>query len=162
MLAEFPDWDPSTMPSPAVNAQTRKEWRDLGFFYDRDDTGRRWRLVGSKAGLAGFCQLLRRYVANPTNGQLSEHDHYGPYMYLKVMTWTEANVDSNAIAGRLEDLSRLSTMLEARLAAASPGQSFEIGREYAPASDYALEVQIADDGFDPASADPYCADQPSP
>lgn len=146
------------MPSPAVNAQTRKEWRDLGFFYDRDDATRRWKLTGSKTGLARFCQILRNFVANPRNGQLSEHDHYGPYGYLKIQTWTEASLDENAIAGRLEDLSRLSTILETRLASASPGQSFEIGREYAPASKYDLAVQVTDDGFDPASADPYCVD----
>jgi len=147
------------MATPAVNALTRKEWRDLGFFYDRDDENRRWRLVGSRAGLAGFCQLLGKYVANPRNAQVSEHDHYGPYGYLKVMTWTEAAVNDDAIAGRLEDLSRLSALLEGRLAAASAGQSFEIGREYAPGSGYGLEVQVAEDGFDPASADPGCVDQ---
>jgi hypothetical protein len=151
----------ATMPSQATNARTRQEWRELGFFYDRDDARRRWKLVGSRAGLSGFCQLLSRYVANPRNAQVSEHDHYGPYMYLKVMTWTEASLDDKAIAGRLEDLSRLSTIFEARLAAASPGQSFEIGREYAPASSYDLEVQVAADGLDPASVDPNCVDQAS-
>lgn len=150
------------MPAHDVNTQTRKEWRELGFFYDRDDARRRWRLVGSKTGLAGFCQLLRKYVANPRNAEVSEHDHYGPYMYLKIMTWTDAALNNAAIAGRLEDLSRLASMLEARLAAASPGQSFEIGREYSPASDYELEVQVADAGFDPASADPCCVDLPLP
>jgi hypothetical protein len=143
-----------------VNAQTRQEWRELGFFYDRDDVNRRWRLVGSRSGLAEFCRLLGKYVASPRNAQVWKHDHFGPYMYLKIITSTEASLNDNAIAGRLEDLSRLSAMLEARLAAAAPGQTFEIGLEYAPGSDYGLVVQIAEDGFDPASADPCCVDQP--
>lgn len=150
------------MPSPAVNAQTRQEWRELGFFYDRDDATRRWRLVGSKAGLAKFRQLLHEYVADPRHVQASEHEHFGPYMYLKIMTWTEASLNDTAIAGSLEDLSRLSTILETRLAAASPGQSFEIGQEYAPDSEYGMQVQVADDAFDPASADTNCVDQPPP
>ena len=28
------------MPSQATNEATRREWRDLGFFYDRDDARR--------------------------------------------------------------------------------------------------------------------------
>jgi hypothetical protein len=92
-----------------VTAETRKQWRDLGFFYDRDDVRRRWRLVGSK-----------------------------------------------------QDLSRLASLLAARVAAASPRQSFRIGSEYAPSSGYDLEVEVTPDGFDPASADPNCVDRPSP
>lgn len=94
--------------------------------------------------------------------QVFEHQHYGPYWYLKVMTWTEPKLDDHAISGRLADLSRLASILAARVAAASPGQSFRIGSEYAPNSDYDLEVEVAPDGFDPASADPDCVDPPTP
>jgi hypothetical protein len=150
------------MPSPQVNARTRTEWRDLGFFYDRDDVSRRWKLVGSKAGLGRFSELLLKYVADPRNARVSEHEHYGPYQYLKVMTWTEAMLDGHAISGTLEDLSRLSSIIDARLASGTTGQSLRVGSEYAPNSEYDLEIQIAADGFDPAAADPCCVDQPSP
>lgn len=101
-------------------------------------------------------------MADPRRVQVFEHQHYGPYWYLKVMTWTEPKLDDHAISGRLADLSRLASILAARVAAASPGQSFRIGSEYAPNSDYDLEVEVAPDGFDPASADPDCVDPPTP
>ena len=54
----------------------------LGFFYDRDDASKEWILVGSRAGLQRFADLLHAYVADPRHETLSEHEHYGPYMYL--------------------------------------------------------------------------------
>ncbi len=69
-----------------VDDATRREWRELGFFYDYDEKQACWRLVGAQAGLLKFCELLRQYADNPKNDKLSEHDHYGPYSYLKVMT----------------------------------------------------------------------------
>jgi len=35
------------VPSEAVNEATRRQWRDLGFFYDRDDAAKSWRIVGT-------------------------------------------------------------------------------------------------------------------
>ncbi|MEI8227883.1 MAG: hypothetical protein WCH77_06425 [Planctomycetota bacterium] len=142
------------MPSEAVNAMTREEWRELGFFYDRDDTKKCWRLVGSKEGLARFSDLLRAYAANPRHDAKSEHDHFGPYMYLKVMTWPEAGIDANAIRGTLGDLLRLATLVDEWLATASPGDTENLAPRYAATCAYALEVIVKADGFDPVSEDP--------
>ena len=109
------------MPSEAVNEATRREWLDLGFFYELDKERKEWRLVGSRSGLLKFRDLLMRYVANPQNEAKSEHDHYGPYMYLKVMTWTEPGMDGNAIHGTLQDLRRLADIIEAKLQDTRPG-----------------------------------------
>ena len=95
------------MPSEAVNEATRKEWRALGFFYDRDDQLKEWKLVGSRSGLLKFRDLLIRYAASSRNEAKSEHDHYGPYSYLKVMTWTEPGMDRNGIYGTLQNLRQL-------------------------------------------------------
>jgi hypothetical protein len=38
------------MPSDPVNTATRRKWRELGFFYGRDDERRVWRLRGSRRG----------------------------------------------------------------------------------------------------------------
>lgn len=149
------------MGTPELNAQTRREWRDLGFFYEVDHANRCWTLVGSRAGLAQFADLLRRYVADPRRARISEHEHYGPYMYLKVMTWTEPKLDDHAISGRPDDLARLASMVSAGLVTAGIGGSFTVGSEYAPLSDYELELRIEPDGFDPASADRSCADNPA-
>jgi hypothetical protein len=141
------------MPSDATNEATRQEWRDLGFFYDRDDEAKRWQLKGSRAGLLRFRDVLRSYAADPRNEPKSEHEHYGPYGYLEVMTWPEAGFDDHAIRGSLADIARLATVIENKLAAALPGATIRIREEFAADSPYELVLEVQEDGFDPASAD---------
>ena len=86
-----------------MNRRTRQEWRELGFFYDRDGETRIWKLIGSRACLLRFRDELLLYVANPKNALKSEHGRYGPYSYLEIMTWPEAGFDDHAIRGPLED-----------------------------------------------------------
>jgi hypothetical protein len=142
------------MPSEAVNRATRQEWRELGFFYDRDDETRTWRLVGSRAGLLRFRDALLSYVAKPGNAATSEHEHFGPYMYLEVMTWPEAGFDRHAIRGPLSELAPLANLIDTKLALAQPGTSAQIRDEFAPISEYSLLLEVREDGFDPAAADP--------
>ena len=130
-----------------------REWRELGFFYDRDDENRVWSLTGSRAGLLRFRDALLSYVADPCNASDSEHEHYGPYSYLEVMTSPNAGFDHHAIHGSVADLARLSALIEAKLATAQPGSSIRIREEFAPDSPYALVLNLREDGFDPAAAD---------
>ena len=141
------------MASEATNQTTRKEWRELGFFYDRDDNAKQWRLVGSRSGLLRFRDLLLRYASDPKNSGDSEHEHCGPYMYLEVMTCSDAGFDSHAIRGTLNDLMRLADLIEIKLSIASPGSIVSIQQEYAQASEYSLVLEVRNEGFDPASAD---------
>jgi len=142
------------MPSDATNRATRREWRELGFFYDRDDEAREWRFVGSRSGLLRFRDLLLAYVADQRNTRQSEHEHYGPYMYLEVMTWPDAGFDDHAIRGTLHDLKRLSELLDSKLSSAAPGSTVRIRSEFAVESPYSLVLDIRHEGFDPACADP--------
>ncbi len=142
------------MPSDAVNRMTRKEWRDLGFFYDRDDHKKEWRLVGSRSGLLRFRELLLDYIADPMNAKESEHEHYGPYMYLEVMTWPKAGFDDHAIRGTLVDFKRLAALADSKLSTASPGSTVRIRGEFSEDSPYSLVLEVRDEGFDPASVDP--------
>jgi hypothetical protein len=141
------------MPSEAINRRTRREWRELGFFYDRDDESKVWKLTGSREGLLRFRDALLSYVDDPRNAMKSEHEHYGPYMYLEVMTWPEAGFDGHAIRGPLADLARLAKLIESKLATALPGSSVLIHDEFAVDSPYALILDLREDGFDPATAD---------
>ena len=134
-----------------------REWRELGFFYDRDDENRVWSLTGSRAGLLRFRDALLSYVANPRNASDSEHEHYGPYSYLEVMTSPNAGFDHHAIHGSVADLARLSALIEAKLATARPGSSIRIREEFAQDSPYALVLNLREDGFDPAAADALLA-----
>ena len=60
------------MPSDAVNRATRRDWRELGFYYDRDAETRVWRLTGLRAGPLAFKEALLSYVADPANATNSE------------------------------------------------------------------------------------------
>ena len=142
------------MPSNETNAATREDWRELGFFYSRDDEAREWRLVGSRSGLLRFRDLLLAYVDDPSNALHSEHEHYGPYMYLEVMTWPSAGFDEHAIRGTLEDLARLAALVDSKLSTVSPDSTVHIGTEFAENSPYTLVLDVRDEGFDPSAADP--------
>jgi hypothetical protein len=52
------------------------QWRQLGFYCHHDTQNREYRLVGSRAGLRGFADLIRAFVADPRNAANSEHEHY--------------------------------------------------------------------------------------
>jgi len=142
------------MPSDAANQNTRDDWRELGFFYNRDDQDKVWTLTGSRAGLLRFRDALLAYVDDPRNALESEHDHYGPYGYLEVMTWSEAGFDDHAIRGPLGDLTKLAGIIENKIAEAQPGSAVRIREEFAKDSPYGLLLDVREDGFDPASADP--------
>jgi len=139
--------------SEATRQATRREWRELGFFYERDDEAKEWRLVGSRTGLLEFRDLLLAYVVNPRNEQQSEHEHFGPYAYLEVMTWPEAGFDDHAIRGSLSDLARLASLVEDKLTSAAIGSQISIRAEFAFSSSYTLVLDVREDGFDCAAAD---------
>lgn len=142
------------MPSDATNETTRREWRELGFFYHRDDQQKIWKLIGSRSGLLRFRDALLEYTDDPSNDNKSEHDHYGPYCYLEIMTWPEPGIDDHAIRGSLADLKRLAAIVEGRLGVAQPGEAICIREEFAANAPYALILEVREDGFDPAEADP--------
>jgi hypothetical protein len=144
------------MPVPEnLKEVTRKEWRALGFYYTRDDQPRQaWRVVGSLAGLAAFHAMLVGYVTHPSNARLSEHQHYGPYSYLKLMTSSEAGIDAHSIRGTLDDLSRLAGLVRAALEHAKLGDVIPLGHDYVERTSCELLLDVRDDSFDPASDDP--------
>ena len=131
----------------------REQWLDLGFFYKRDVVAKEMRIVGSRAGLAAFARLLREYAEDSRNAMQSEHEHYGPYGDLKVMTWPDASMDRRSICGTLQDLKRLAELIDERVAALQPGALARIREEYSATSECGLVLDVREDGFDPASLD---------
>jgi hypothetical protein len=137
----------------AIDAEMRSQWRELGFYYDLDHTAREWRLAGSRAGLLEFAGILLAYVDEPQHAAKSEHEHYGPYMYLEIMTWPRPCMDSHAISGPLESLAGLAQLVSERVSASHPGDSIRIYEEFSASSEYSLILSVHDDEFDPAAAD---------
>lgn len=141
------------MPSEAANEMTRKEWRELGFFYDRDDAAKEWRLIGSVEGLLKFADILHDYASNPKNEGLSEHDHLGPYMYLKIGKWNVPVITDDWMAGTLGDLLRLSSVLKEALESAKENDMMKFKNVFSPLSSYELILEVRNKFFDPPSAD---------
>ena len=135
---------------------TQREWRELGFFYDRDDDIKEWRLQGSRAGLQKFATALRDYAAHPGHAALSEHEHLGPYYYLEIGTWSSPEITDHWIAGPLQELQELADSVDAYLVAALAGDCICLRALFAPSSSHELVLQVRDDDFDPAAADTAC------
>jgi hypothetical protein len=62
--------------------------------------------------------------------------------------------DDRAIRGPLTELARLAHLIETKVAAAEPGSSLEIRDEFALKRPYRLVLDLREDEFDPATADP--------
>ena len=142
------------MTTEQMNRLMREGWRELGFYYDFDEERFRWRLVGSRSGLLKFRDILNDYADDQRNEQVSEHEHYGPYSYLKLMTWGEAAITEDAICGTLPDFRRLAAIVGDKLNASSASSTFTISGEYADSSKAVIEFEVREEGFDPANADP--------
>jgi hypothetical protein len=141
-------------PSEATNQATREEWRELGFFYELQDEPPRWRIVGSPSGLGNLVKVLDKYVRDPRHEAISEHEHYGPYMYLKVQTAETPTIDNESIRGSLSDLVHLRDLIANGLRNLRAGESLVVGPEYSPAVRFPLHLELREAEFDPASADP--------
>lgn len=145
------------MLSARAKESTRREWRDLGFFYDSDETAKAWLIVGDRTGLLKFSGLIRKYAADDSNASVSEHEHFGPYSYLEVGTWHEPQINGHWIAGTLPELAGLAVSLEEAISKLKPDERASIGKQFAPDSDWDLIVEMRQEPFDPPAADPNCA-----
>jgi hypothetical protein len=136
-----------------LRQETRREWRALGFFYDYQDAARCWIIRGSRNGLRYFADILREYAREPAHAGLAQHEHYGPYSYLKLVTWSSPRIVEDGLYGQLTDFQRLSEVVEAKVLESLPGASFRLEDGYGDANEAALVVEVASDDFDPAEAD---------
>jgi len=112
-----------------------------------------WRFVGSRRGLLNFPRLLREYAANPRNSRVSEHQHFGPYWYLTVVTSDEAVITARDIQGSLAHLASLADLIEKKVSATNVGERVSLGPDYSPQSEFTLRFEVMAEDFDTASAD---------
>ena len=132
------------------------EWRELEFYYDFDErvSVNQWRFYGSKQGLLNFVKLLDAYVNNPNNDKLFEHEHYGPYMYLKIITLEDESViNDNAIGGTIKDLKFLRDLIADKIEKCVSGQTFTIDKEFGVDNTATAKFFVMADNFDPVSMD---------
>jgi hypothetical protein len=144
------------MPSEAANEATRWAWRELGFFCGRDVAAKEWCIVGSVKGLRKFAAEIRSYASNPVNDRPSEYTQFGPAMNLEVGTSHQTEITEQWIGGPLVDLLRLATLIERSAQANVVGKRIALRANFSPMAPYELILDIRDEVFDPASADPTC------
>ena len=75
------------------------------------------------------------------------------------MTWPEPGFDHLAVRGSLLDLKRLAAIVEAKVGAAKPGETICIRDEFSANTPYTLLLEVREDGFDPAEADPMLSNE---
>ncbi len=138
--------------------ETKSDWRELGFFAEFDEAASVWRVLGSRRGLLGFCNLLDEYANDSKHefvpgAYILEHEHYGPYMSLTFQTWDKPVIVERGIYGGLNDFKRLATIVRDHLAQTAPENLFTIGDDYGTGSEAVLRFEVQGDDFDPADAD---------
>ena len=139
-----------------ASESTRKAWRELGFFCGKNDAAKEWRIVGSVAGLRKFAAEIRAYASNPANDRLSEYTQFGPAMNLEIGTSHQPEITEQWIGGPVADLLRLATFIERSAQPNVVGKSVALRSNFSPMAPYELILDVRDDAFDPASADPTC------
>jgi hypothetical protein len=134
------------------------EWRELGFFYDFDErlAVNQWRFYGSKIGLQNFVTLLDNYTSKTRNAREFEHDHYGPYCYLKIITLVDQpTIQQNAFGGTILDLKKLRNIIADKLSKTEIGQTFSIDKDYGVDNTVTTKFFVMADNFDPVSMDEH-------
>ena len=134
------------MSSGQSENATQREWRELGFFYDCDDAEKRWRIVGTRAGLYRFCDELLAFAGNRKNEPKSEHVHLGPYMYLELGSWPTPQITDHWIAGPLSTLRELAHVARSKVGSAAVGAAFSLRDAFAPGSPYDLVLEFVNAG----------------
>lgn len=130
--------------------QIIKEWKELGFYYQFDQNLKQWWLIGSKDGLFNFVTAINAYLNIPNNNSISEHIHFGPHSYLKILTWDTPQINSNYIGGSFDDLHKLTNLIADKLHLTEIGSVFTIGSEYDLDSEYSIKFFVMSDNFDPS------------
>lgn len=141
------------MMSDKIKELTKQEWRELGFYYDRDDNEKLWKIVASKNGVTSFINLLYDFSNKFKESTESEHEHYGPYFYLEIMLWNCPSINKHCICGSHSDMIKLAKLIEGKNNESEINSVFYIGNEFSSECEYKLAFYIKYDDFDPAKED---------
>lgn len=144
------------MVSGAVKEVTRRAWRELGFYCGKDTTAKEWRIVGSVKGLKKFATEIRRYASNPAHDRLSEYMHLGPAMNLEICTSHQTEITDQWIGAPVMEFHHLAALVDRSVQANMVGKRIALRANFSPMASYELILDVRDDAFDPASADPAC------
>jgi hypothetical protein len=141
----------SKAPKIDIDEMLRKEWCDLGFYYETDHEKNEWLFAGSKKGLLNFIKCIDEHLKFQKS--LSDDSHFGPYSYLKLMTYDKPYIDLKLIAGRKEDFENLKKIYRTKVEVTGVGKEFIVNEDYSQDNSAILRVKIMKTDFDPVSID---------
>lgn len=134
--------------------QYKKEWRELGFYYEYSDELNSWIITTSLNGLTNLVEIILNYTGNPDNNEISEHCHIGPHAYFKIITWYNAEIKKDGIYGTIKDLEKLAGLIRRYSNGEVPTNSVVIDKEYSDRNTATLKLVIINDPeFDPSALD---------
>ena len=136
------------------SADTGDEWRALGFYHEQDTVARVWRFIGATSGLRTLVRMLASQADKADREGKAAAIGVGPYGDFKIRVWERAGIDDESIHGAVDDLRRLSQLIEGKLASANEGAEFVIGSDYTPDAEYSLVFVVKGEEFDPAGVMP--------
>jgi hypothetical protein len=140
------------MNKVAIEA-VKDEWRKLGYYFELNKDEKKWVFISSKNGIEKFIDQIKDYIQNETNKDIGEHDHWGPYGDLKIMTTSVPQITNGFIGGNCTSFLELTELIEKNIKKITINESFFIQEEYVKDARTGIEFVIKDDDFDPASAD---------
>jgi hypothetical protein len=82
--------------------------------------------------------------------------HLGPAMNLEVGTSHQTEITDQWIAGPLADFRHLAALIDQSVQANMVGKRISLRSNFSPMAPYELILDVREDAFDPASADPTC------
>ena len=75
------------------------------------------------------------------HNEISEHEHYGPDSYFKVVTWSTPIIKKDGIYGSLKDIQKLEKILRNKLLSLNDNDEFIIDDQYSKHGLSAMSVQ---------------------
>ena len=136
-----------------IEEMLKREWRELGVYYETDNVTNEWKFYGDRKGIENFKTIIKEYCDKKENYQVSEHIHLGPYSYLKIMTWDKPFISTDVIAGTTGDLKKLSELIKTKLKNTKTGESFSIDKEFGDDNKAKITMHVMADNFDPVTMD---------
>ena len=136
-----------------IEEMLRREWRELGVYYETDNTTKELKFYGDRKGIEIFSYVIKEYCDKRENFQVSERLYLGPYSYLLIMTSDRPFISTDVIAGTIGDLKKLSELIREKLKKTKTEESFTIDNEFGDNNKAKITIKVMADKFDPVTMD---------
>lgn len=144
---------PKTLSQDDLDQMEREDWRELGFYYHRNNALQRWDIFANQQGFLRLAEELQEY-AQSLGKIMGEHDHIEPDWSLTLTTSAHYFINDRGIYGTAADFEALATHIVDTVSHLHAGQVHIINAPKVDVYSYALYLLLQDDDFDAASMMP--------